>query len=250
MVRCVTADEARSLNCPTCGAPAADVNATRCAYCGSRLTYAACPKCFGPMFAGMEFCPSCGANFARETIGASALACPSCKVPMTAMHVGATALLECGQCFGTWLDSATFTGLCSSREERGTFARDFGRRDGAGKPVPPARVVYLPCPVCTKLMNRQNFGRASGVVIDVCKGDGVWLHQGELHAVLAFIDSGGLERAREAEHIREQEEARLRALEQPQARDVSFHREFTFRVSSADEPHESLLTQALRSLFS
>ena len=34
------------------------------------------------------------------------------------------------------------------------------------------------------MMNRQNFGRRSGVIIDVCKGHGVWFEPGELSAVL------------------------------------------------------------------
>ena len=247
-----TAEKTRSLNCPTCGAPCADVNATRCEYCGSRLTYAACPKCFGPMFAGMDYCPSCGANFTRETIGASGVTCPSCKVPMTGMQVGQTALVECPNCYGTWLDAKTFTDLCSSKEERGTFAADFGRHAAIPRTLTPTKVVYLPCPVCGKIMNRQNFGRASGVVIDVCKGDGVWLQQGELHAVLAFIDSGGLEAAREAERAREKAEAQLRELERGAPPNVSIRHDVHVSIiatQGADDGN-SLLDRALRSLFS
>ena len=71
-----------------------------------------------------------------------------------------------------------------------------------------AGVRYLACPSCTKIMNRENFGHRSGVIIDVCKGHGVWLDRGELHSVLAFVDSGGLERARRLEDQRQAEERR------------------------------------------
>lgn len=207
------------------------------------------------MFAGMDYCPNCGVNFTRETIGASNLKCPSCKVAMTGMKVGQTALVECPSCFATWLDAKTFTDLCSSREERGSFAADFGRHTAGAKAAPPNKVLYLPCPVCGKIMNRQNFGRASGVVIDVCKGDGVWMQQGELHAVLTFIDSGGLERAREAERAREKAEAQLRELERGAPPNVSIRRNVnvsiiaTQGVGGADDG-DSLLDRALRSLFS
>jgi Zn-finger nucleic acid-binding protein len=204
------------------------------------------------MFAGMDYCPNCGTNFTRETIGEAGLKCPACKVPMTAMRVGTTALLECGSCYGTWLDTATFIGLCSSKEDRGSFAKDFGKNERTA--VAQSRVVYFPCPVCGKIMNRQNFGRASGVVIDVCKGDGTWLQQGELHAVLTFIDTGGLERARDMERIREKEEAKLRQLEQQEPPRASSHSSFSisgFRVEDPDAgDNASLLTKALRGLFS
>jgi Zn-finger nucleic acid-binding protein len=55
-------------------------------------------------------------------------------------------------------------------------------------------------------MNRQVFARISGVVVDVCKDHGVWFDAGEIAAVVAFIEAGGLStaleraaRAREAE---------------------------------------------------
>ena len=60
-------------------------------------------------------------------------------------------------------------------------------------------VRYISCPTCGKSMNRQAFGRISGVVVDVCRDHGVWFDPGELSEVLAFIERGGLTRARERE---------------------------------------------------
>ncbi len=60
-------------------------------------------------------------------------------------------------------------------------------------------VHYLTCPACKKSMNRKAFGRISGVVVDVCKTDGVWFDAGELGVVLAFVERGGLEEARKRE---------------------------------------------------
>lgn len=49
------------------------------------------------------------------------------------------------------------------------------------------------------MMNRVNFGRVSGIVIDLCKGHGVWFDPGELQSILGFVGNGGLERMRESE---------------------------------------------------
>ena len=56
-------------------------------------------------------------------------------------------------------------------------------------------------------MNRVNFGRLSGTVIDVCRGHGTFLDAGELHRIVTFIQSGGLARARarQLEELRAQE---------------------------------------------
>ncbi len=46
------------------------------------------------------------------------------------------------------------------------------------------------------MMNRKNFGASSGVIVDVCAKHGTWFDAGELPRVLAFVESGGLARAR------------------------------------------------------
>jgi Zn-finger nucleic acid-binding protein len=43
-------------------------------------------------------------------------------------------------------------------------------------------------------MNRANFGRVSGVIIDVCRPHGAWFDRGELGAIRRFLRSGGLGR--------------------------------------------------------
>ena len=45
-------------------------------------------------------------------------------------------------------------------------------------------------------MNRVNFGRRSGVVVDVCKPHGTWFDAGELTQAIEWVSSGGLELAK------------------------------------------------------
>jgi Zn-finger nucleic acid-binding protein len=82
------------------------------------------------------------------------------------------------------------------------------------KPFLEQEVRYLKCPACGTLMNRQAFGRISGVVVDACRNHGVWFDAGELTQVIQFLERGGLERARlrEAEERNEQVR-RLRAAQ-------------------------------------
>jgi hypothetical protein len=64
------------------------------------------------------------------------------------------------------------------------------------------------------MMNRLNFGRLSGTVVDVCKGHGTFLDEGELHLIVSFIQQGGLDRARQRQidELKDQE-VRLRSAQ-------------------------------------
>jgi Zn-finger nucleic acid-binding protein len=48
-------------------------------------------------------------------------------------------------------------------------------------------------------MNRVNFARCSGVIVDVCKGHGTWFDRDELSGIVQFIRGGGLDMARQKE---------------------------------------------------
>jgi hypothetical protein len=79
----------------------------------------------------------------------------------------------------------------------------------------PERITYRPCPRCKKMMNRVNFAKYSGVVLDVCRAHGTYFDRDELHRVVAFIQAGGLDRARARDRDElADEERRLRALEE------------------------------------
>ena len=68
-------------------------------------------------------------------------------------------------------------------------------------------VRYVPCPECGELMNRINFARCSGVIVDVCKRHGTWFQREELRRIVEFIRAGGLDVSR-AKEKRELEEKR------------------------------------------
>jgi Zn-finger nucleic acid-binding protein len=136
------------------------------------------------------------------------------------VRVGNVDLLECGSCDGTWLEAAAFERLCADRESQAAVVHNAPEQP-APPNKPPERVRYRPCPRCGKLMNRLNFGRLSGAVVDVCRGHGTFLDRGELHQVIRFIQQGGLDRAREVarEQLRD-EERRVRDAQYRQAQMV------------------------------
>lgn len=117
--------------------------------------------------------------------------------------MGALTLLDCASCDGLWVDAETFERICADREAQAAVLHSG--------PVSPqaidTRVSYRPCVRCGTMMNRVNFARLSGTIVDVCKGHGTFLDRGELQAIVSFIQGGGLERARQRqiEDLREQE---------------------------------------------
>lgn len=68
-------------------------------------------------------------------------------------------------------------------------------------------------------MNRKNFGRISGVMIDKCGRHGVWLDAGELEKIRHFIADGGMERSRDREIVKNRDQIRDLAST---VRDINF----------------------------
>jgi Zn-finger nucleic acid-binding protein len=132
------------------------------------------------------------------------------------IRVGEVDLLECASCDGTWIEADAFDTLCTQREQQASLAHtpiEMKERRGASSSAA-TQVRYRPCPQCGKMMNRQNFGRLSGTIVDTCSGHGTFLDRGELHQVVKFILEGGFSRMRQAELERiKEEQQRLRELE-------------------------------------
>jgi Zn-finger nucleic acid-binding protein len=205
-----------TLRCPGCGAPAAP-DAGRCAYCQSRLAAIGCPVCLNLLFQGAAFCPSCGSARSRsEEAQPHPTKCPACRGDMHWIRVGDVDLLECASCDGTWIEAGGFERLCAQREQQAAIVKQSARMRKTSTPIASAadRIRYRPCPQCGKMMNRQNFGRLSGTIVDTCSGHGTFLDRGELHQVVQFILDGGFDRMRKAELARlKEEQQRLRELE-------------------------------------
>jgi Zn-finger nucleic acid-binding protein len=124
---------------------------------------------------------------------------------MSSVTIGTTAVRECERCLGLWLDAASFEKLCADREQQ-SVVLGAASRAPTSSVRETSKVSYIPCPDCLQLMNRINFARCSGVIVDICKGHGAWFDRDELSRIVEFIRGGGLEaaRAREKEEIKEE----------------------------------------------
>lgn len=196
-----------TLKCPMCGAPA-PAETTRCDHCGTPLATVACPSCFGTIFIGSKFCSHCGARADRGDSTPASLLCPRCRAEMNAVVVGGAGLSECPGCGGIWADTSSFQQICADRERQSAVLGMAADLPDAGAGGSAGSVRYVPCPHCHKLMNRMNFARCSGVVVDVCKAHGTWFDRDELRRIVDFIRAGGLDVARSREMADLEEERR------------------------------------------
>lgn len=195
---------AKTLHCYSCGA-AVSSDKPKCAHCGARLATVSCPTCFGMMFQGSKFCPSCGDAAATWHGRNSKRLCPACETSMLKGDLHDIPLHECTKCLGLWLDAATFERICRDAEQQATV---LGVRRTMGAANAIGTVRYLRCPQCRDLMHRVNFARCSGVIVDVCRSHGTWFDVNELHRIVEFIREGGMTRSREKEKAELAEERR------------------------------------------
>jgi Zn-finger nucleic acid-binding protein len=140
-------------------------------------------------------CAGCGRDLGLEPIPRDGtLPCPDCHAAMSVLDCGPGAVHDCGRCGGQFVEVAALRDLLERHTIDAGVVRPRTTAQGAAAPV-----RYVACPVCRGLMNRKNFGHASGVIVDVCGKHGTWFDGGELPRVLAFVESGGLTHLRERE---------------------------------------------------
>lgn len=205
-----TQKEARALRCPGCGG-FLDAGVRRCSYCSIELASIRCWRCFELSFAGSEHCRRCGAVLGLEgDMGATDFRCPGCDGDeLHLIDVGEHRIEECPACTGVMLDHDTLTRLTQRREAEAGM-RVLGAKR-AKLEVGPVR--YRKCPKCEQVMTPRNFGRRSGVIVDVCTDHGVWFDANELTAVLEFVATGGLADSRQRDIDDAKAELRRRRLD-------------------------------------
>ena len=199
---------AEALNCPNCGASVSS-ESSLCEFCKTRLKTVACTHCLRMMFAGSQFCQHCGAIAAplNVSLDDDSVKCPRCGRSLRQVDVEGTTMRTCEDCDGVWMSNEVFETVCADAERRSAVLGYFRQRPDHH--LGPTKVNYVPCPYCRELMNRANFARASGVIIDVCKRHGAWFDADELPAIIEFVQKGGMEIARQRQ-LREIEDERQR----------------------------------------
>ncbi len=131
----------------------------------------------------------------RSVAGAVApRVCPMCGVNMKHVEVPGYFIIErCDNCYGLFFDPSELEALTDTAVSH-VYEVDLIRLKNIieEEGVKSERdQSYVRCPVCREMMNRQQFGSRSGVVIDRCRLHGVWLDAGELGQVFKWIKAGG-----------------------------------------------------------
>jgi len=204
--------DAEIRRCGACGALVTP-DAASCDYCNAevvrddnRILSLICPECYARNAEDSRFCTACGVTFRPEEVRVEGLElpCPVCTSLMPPRQIGGVGINECGRCNGLWVPGDNFDVLVSkaiearknaSPEELVTLKpRVTGSNPAAQK------VQYRKCPECDGFMQRRNFRKASGVIIDRCGAHGTWLDADELEQIAGFILSGRKPSAALTEH--------------------------------------------------
>jgi Zn-finger nucleic acid-binding protein len=201
--------------CPYCGNGCPPL-VRICPHCDVRLENVRCVRCFTLQPPGSFTCARCGRALELEPLlDATDAPCPRCRTPLEAMAAGAWDALdrpelthderihECPRCGGMFVLRDVLAEILCRAEVSGPIPEPPRSSSPRLEPV-----SYIPCPLCHALMNRVNFGKISGVVVDVCKTHGTWFDAGELTRVVAFASSGGLQKTREREEAERKEAQR------------------------------------------
>jgi Zn-finger nucleic acid-binding protein len=154
----------------------------KCSHCGKDINtkYSVCPLCGGRLDDSVKPIPP---------------VCPRCKVPLEIRMREGQEYDLCPRCGGLWLDKIEFQ---TATRPYDVYKKDDLKNAYLREPVKDTP-EYIPCVRCGNLMNRKNFRRISGVIIDECGRHGIWLDAGELEKIRLFIADGGLDKSQDRE---------------------------------------------------
>ena len=165
---------------------------------------ARCSDCNAPLPDGATLCVYCGVrndidlkgiHYYTTHEGDAPRICPRCDIRLKTidLKLNGTFLIErCEQCLGLFFDPGELEALLEATVSN-VFLIDRSGLDSINlrRQSDQYPVAYIKCPICTKFMNRINFGIRSGVIVDRCKAHGVWLDGGELHHLMEWMKLGG-----------------------------------------------------------
>lgn len=167
---------------------------------------ARCKNCGAPLLIGTSNCRYCRSSVDIDLSGRhyytgnkpeKARQCPSCKIDMEILNVAGTKkpfyLDRCPKCLGLFFDIGELDLILNEVAEgvRNMNHPHLSALKNIADQAMEAATFYRPCPECAKLMNRQNYGQVSGVIVDRCRDHGVFLDAGELQKLSMWTKAGG-----------------------------------------------------------
>ncbi len=137
--------------------------------------------------------------------------CPTCKISLQTIDLqtnGKFLVERCHKCHGLFFDLNELQALIDLTVKH-SYEIDYKKlHEGAQNPLTKDEILYKKCPVCSKFMQRRNYEKTSGVIVDVCTKHGIWLDSGELKRIYDWVKVGGIHHSKEQIKAREVREAR------------------------------------------
>ncbi len=239
--------ESTVVRCSSCGSPR-EQGINKCTFCNADFTiherdlHTVCPECLARVSDQARHCAHCGVLLSAEMVAGeiTEAKCPCCRdgvqLADRQLSESRVSVLECPHCGGFWL------GISSFKILRDRIARQPSHLDFSGAVTPrlPAsqrstKVRYRKCIVCSHLMHRRQYGRGSGVIIDVCRSHGIWFDDGELQQVIEWIRRGG-----RTDRPIEPEPRKKQASDSPSSMRPSAPGDSPFRAASPRTPRDFL----------
>jgi Zn-finger nucleic acid-binding protein len=170
-----------------------------CAGCGrvNRLPRTACMWCGDPLPQSEADLEAEGAAEMPPVVDEFDGAFSSPRAPHAALEkidVGPFTMLRCPETKGLFMSEHVLNILVERQAEKVLEAEKLTTgqlRQQVQRFAPEQRIEYIACPICGQQMQRKNYLKSSGVIIDQCLAHGVWLDEEELQQILQFIASGG-----------------------------------------------------------
>ena len=190
-----------ALPCPSCAAITPLSNG-ECGSCNEALFTTACSCCGETLFAGHEFCVTCGRAIvqrepdwaegtppgrvlvAREPVGY----CPRCRGRLEPRAVGSVDLDTCPECHGVFVEAPELSALVHDRPTALALAADLAARPARA----PAKPLRGSCPVCARALSARIVGRLGARAL-TCKTHGAWFEHGELLRTACVVGDGKID---------------------------------------------------------
>jgi Zn-finger nucleic acid-binding protein len=207
-----------ALPCPSCNA-ITPLSSGECGSCNEALFTTTCSCCGETLFAGHEFCVTCGRPIdakherapdwaegtppaavifdpdasdaptrtaivvAREPVGY----CPRCRGRLEPRAIGSVDLDGCAECGGAFVAAPALSALVHDRPSALALATELASR----VVLSPARPLRGSCPVCSRALAARVVGRL-GARAHVCTAHGAWFEREELLRTARVVGDGKL----------------------------------------------------------